>query len=1784
MKKILSTVIFSLTVLLSFGFASQASTLDNIDIYLKYDALDRMMSTEQKAPTSITDAGEERIDTYTGGVSYYSEELNLPGKNGLDLVVGRKFNSAADIDIWGESQYISVKDYRNVDYPTECAKYVFPYHLSEDCSDEPIFVAFDTVWHMLQAENGTTTITISAAYEDEAIDIWNTSDDYEWGIDAEYDAGLTLTDDFYVYDKIIGSDMTLYRNLSKEYNVIWGSKSTNKVFVQDVGYTQVISLGGGWEYDVPVVLGWEGSYLGNYDCMYGMFYDSYQKESVSYRISYNGNTVKSATCYYTSRPITNSESPSTLTKKMYTIEADINNGNFYYTITRNDGVEFSFREDELLSMTDRFGNTITYDYTTLKRIVITDTLGRVATLTSDGITVNGEQIVSYTFDRYNDEVEDPNEYYSEDDWGTFTASYKVGTSSTKNIVYNHSQRARVFVIGGSTSTYRHTVGYTKMVLDDILLPTGAQRIYDYGEIERRQYFNSSSKTDYACISRYDLQADSTTEENWQEYNYGEKSATPTTITTFPGRLDYTITETFDSEGCVTTRVTACNDIGYTITENYTYTTVDGDFRVDEETVTKEESDGSTSSYAKTYTYDAYTHNVKTMKQDGTLMYKAAYGDNGLLSYEYNIYGTDEYRGVKNTISNGVITKKKYVTLSSSSDSTPTTEETITYTYDEFGNIATSDEDGKYVEYTYEYGDYSDGATPDYSIIITETYPEVENITNSQGVDIPTANVTRYACYDKWGNLVKSVDGEGNITTYTYDYRRRVLKIINPDNTTKQYKYYDVDNNIYITNEDGSKNLIGYDSLGREFGYYYLDTDRNIYAIIYINKYDTVSNLNYHATYSNRSVDSVIRYTYYSDNSVKSETVREGIASSGTLLAENTYTYTMPEDNTFAASVTKRKTDTENIIITNYTNQYGYKVKDTINDGAEEVEQVYTTDVAGNILKVKDLRGNIAHTYTYDYRGRVLKDTRPIGSTTNIYDGAQLYQVKDGLSNVVKTYTYNTMGQLSTETTPIDDDTDNVVEYYYDRNGNLTKSVTTTGDGTTTKTTSTLYDNRNRPVAVNDGSNYYTRYEYNNIGNITRMATGVPTVTEELDRDTHPVTDYEYSYRGFLTGVTDPMGYTESYTNNSRGIVLSFVDKNGTTTNYVYDGLDRLIEKTATGINNTEQTISYAYDYLGNVTQMVDENGTTLYTYDKLGNILTETRGALVKEYAYDANGNRTSADISNGSFEQSLAYTYDKNNRLTKVAEGKDYISYTYDSNDRLHTSRNYNYSDGTEFCTYAVYHYYDSGLLSDKQNYNYSSVSSSHILEDYTITYSADGNIATVTDINDSVTSYIYDNAGRLTSESIDGTTKASYTYDAFGNRAVMTTPDSTTTYTYDKNNRLTAENTLAPDGTTSFNYYCYNNTGTLQEKYWGLDLAYYYYDLFGQLTRYSSGGNSATYTYDGNGIRTSKTVGDVTTNFINDGAYVVGEVCGDSIIKYTYGNGLVSINNNGTLGYYHTDEHGNVSAITDSSRNVVADYDFDAFGNETVSTDTYYNPMRYCGEYYDTETGLIYLRARYYDPSIGRFISEDPIKDGTNWYVYCSNNPVAFIDPSGLEFGDKFETADDAAKDFGKCYAKQSIEVDLEYGAAIYKVVVYETEIVQKSITIPILNWTIWTWEEEVETDVVKETYYTYTKPRIGNSGSVKPSDTKAGEVVAQTHTHGAYTLHEMNGISEADKNVVRNRSDEKGTTEDTYVITPWGDMYKGTYENDYADANKPFIYRGFYQDPNLPEHLGGKGGKTN
>ena len=104
-----------------------------------------------------------------------------------------------------------------------------------------------------------------------------------------------------------------------------------------------------------------------------------------------------------------------------------------------------------------------------------------------------------------------------------------------------------------------------------------------------------------------------------------------------------------------------------------------------------------------------------------------------------------------------------------------------------------------------------------------------------------------------------------------------------------------------------------------------------------------------------------------------------------------------------------------------------------------------------------------------------------------------------------------------------------------------------------------------------------------------------------------------------------------------------------------------------------------------------------------------------------------------------------------------------------------------------------------------------------------------------------------------------------------------------------------------------------------------------------------------------------------------------------------------NGTVNAYIKDTHGNVIGVTDDTGVIVNNYEYDAFGVQ-ISGDSVPSPFGYCGEYLDNESGLIYLRNRYYDAGKGRFINEDPIKDGLNWYAYCGNNPVSFVDPLGL------------------------------------------------------------------------------------------------------------------------------------------------------------------------------------------
>lgn len=209
----------------------------------------------------------------------------------------------------------------------------------------------------------------------------------------------------------------------------------------------------------------------------------------------------------------------------------------------------------------------------------------------------------------------------------------------------------------------------------------------------------------------------------------------------------------------------------------------------------------------------------------------------------------------------------------------------------------------------------------------------------------------------------------------------------------------------------------------------------------------------------------------------------------------------------------------------------------------------------------------------------------------------------------------------------------------------------------------------------------------------------------------------------------------------------------------------------------------------------------------------------------------------------------------------------------------------------------------------------------------------------------------------------------------------------------------------------------------------SYYTYDQIGNITgitsninqsfdwegrrliEHSIGGTTYTYTYNDQGIRTSRSDGTQTTTYFLDGSLVLFEKTGNDVIYYTYDadGSILSLNYLGDEYFYIKNLQGDIIEIVDASGTSVAKYRYDAWGNIIYQWDSGLgianaNPYRYRSYRLDSGTGLYYLNARYYDPSIGRFISADSINyldpssgQGLNLYAYCGNNPVMYTDSDG-------------------------------------------------------------------------------------------------------------------------------------------------------------------------------------------
>ena len=289
-------------------------------------------------------------------------------------------------------------------------------------------------------------------------------------------------------------------------------------------------------------------------------------------------------------------------------------------------------------------------------------------------------------------------------------------------------------------------------------------------------------------------------------------------------------------------------------------------------------------------------------------------------------------------------------------------------------------------------------------------------------------------------------------------------------------------------------------------------------------------------------------------------------------------------------------------------------------------------------------------------------------------------------------------------------------------------------------------------------------------------------------------------------------------------------------------------------------------------------------------------------------------------------------------------------------------------------------------------------------ISYALDnvGNRLSMTD-TDGVTSYTYDDINRLTGVTYSSGTpvNVNYTYDPMGNRLIMVQDGISTSYTYDDADRLL---TATTDGLVT--NYTWDNNGNLLTR--GAET--FTWDGVNHLVGWTDDASTASYIYNGDGIRVARTVNDMTTAYLQDQAaglpVVLRETTEGVTVDYVYGIDLIALMDDITTSYYHIDGLGSTRLLTDNTGTVTDRYSYDAFGTARIHTGVSEQSFTFTGEQTDPECGLVYLRARYYDPVTGRFTSKDPFigndfdSQSHNLYVYTRNNPGNLIDPSGLYY----------------------------------------------------------------------------------------------------------------------------------------------------------------------------------------
>lgn len=676
---------------------------------------------------------------------------------------------------------------------------------------------------------------------------------------------------------------------------------------------------------------------------------------------------------------------------------------------------------------------------------------------------------------------------------------------------------------------------------------------------------------------------------------------------------------------------------------------------------------------------------------------------------------------------------------------------------------------------------------------------------------------------------------------------------------------------------------------------------------------------------------------------------------------------------------------------------------------------------------------------WEYNGShdVISQTTPNGETTTIARDANgnpetISRPAPGEATQTTSFEYDAFGQLESMTDPLE----RTWTYEYNSQGDRERETDPGGNARTWS-----YDEDSRMITtVSPRGNEEGAEPLEFTTTIERDPHGRP---EETINPLGDATKYTYDGNGNIESETNSEGHTTSYTYNPADELIELERPSGAVLKTEYDGAGEVVAQT----DGNEETTTYVRNVLEQPIEIIDPlERKTVQEFDDAGNLKAVSDPAKrVATYTYDPADRLEEVSYSDGK-TPATNFEYDPDGHLIGMVDGSGESTYLYDQLGRLEKTTNghgdviayeYNLANEQERIVYP------NGKAVDRE---FDHTGRLEAITDWlghttTFDYDANSNVEAITfpAASGNVDEFSYDRTDRMLTADMargpESLAAIAYTHDKLGQVEAMASEGLPgpveEAYEYDKDNRLikagsgsyeydSADNPLkTPTSVNSFDDASQLETGTgISYEYDAIGervkatpssgpVTTYAYDQAGNLTsvkRPSEGevlGINEAFAFDGMGLMTSRTVNEAISHLAWDPSTALPLLLSDGSTNYIYGpqgEPIEHIDAEEEPTYYHHDQLGSTRLLSDAEGEPSATFTYDAYGSLKGSTGPQTTPLGYAGQYTLSQSGLQYLRARFYDPATAQFLTRDPLETTTREpYAYAFDNPLNATDPSG-------------------------------------------------------------------------------------------------------------------------------------------------------------------------------------------